>query len=166
MSDLSELPTELRSHRQLEQASCAVSAFECIAKLHGLIAPDIFPLQSDPKNQKLGFGDTGFLKSLGLSCVDNHHDTVSAMTLIEKETNEGRFPLVVLGFYLPTGEWTYHTHLCVSHNAKLVLVDPAMPAIVVGKKEDLTNLLERKRREDPLKKTLHVLHYQAKNRAA
>ena len=45
MSDRSDLPEALRRHRQLEPASCAVSAFECVAKLHRLIERDISPLK-------------------------------------------------------------------------------------------------------------------------
>jgi hypothetical protein len=159
MSDLSELPAELRSHRQLEQASCAVSAFECVSKLHGLIETDTFPLQSDPKNQMLGFGDTEFLKFLGLSPLDGHYDTQSAVALIEKETNEGRFPLISLIGQTPKGEWYYHIHLCVFHNAKLLLIDPATLDIVADKKEDLAKVLERNSQQNPERKTLHILTY-------
>ena len=159
MSDLSLLPEALRNHRQLERASCAVSAFECIAKLHGLIEPDTFPLQSDPANQNKEFGDTEFLKFLNLLPSDGLFATQNALAIIERETTEGRFPLISLLVETSSGEKGYHTYLCAQHNAKLLLIDPLKPEIVVDKKEDLENLLEHNRTTNPERKTLHVMTY-------
>jgi hypothetical protein len=159
MSDLSDLPEPLRSHRQLEDASCAVSAFEAVAKLHGLIEKDSFPLQADVKNQRRGFEDTEFLKSLGINASADHYDTQSAMDLIEKETNEGRFPLVSLLTKAPDGKLAYHVCLCAQHNG-LVLIDPGKPTIVVHGTKELANLLEGNRTNNPDRDTLHILAYE------
>lgn len=160
----SDIPPALRSHHQFPLATCAVSAFECVAILHGLLEQDKFPLQCDPTNREKGFGDIDFLESLGLSCANNLYDTQSAMVLIEKETAEGRFPLVSLRAFAVDGTpLSYHILICVLHNAKLLLVDPAKPSVVVDNKVDLANLLKRNRQDNPERKTLHILHYQMKN---
>jgi len=163
MSTLNDIPPELRNHHQFPQATCAVSAFECVAKLHELLAPDKFPLQSDETNREKGFDDTSYLKSLGLSCEDHHYDTQSATTLIEKETNEGRFPLVSLREWKADGTiLDYHIFLCALYNSKLLLVNPREPRIEAEKKEDLEKVLEYNSKNNPDRTTLHILHYQKK----
>jgi hypothetical protein len=162
MSHHDLLPPALADHHQLPGLNtCAVSAFEAVAKLHGLIVPTAFPLQLDPKNQKKGFDDTSFLKALGIDCRDAHYDTQEAMELIEEETNAGRFPLVsLLGFRQDGKPAGYHILLCALHNSKLLLIDPAKPSIEADNKADLANLLEGNRQQNPHRKTLHILTYQ------
>jgi hypothetical protein len=78
-----DIPESLRQHRQLENAWCAVSGFESIAKMHGLIAPGAFPLQPDPAKQGMGFGDTSFLLALGLQATDVSLERDVAISRIE-----------------------------------------------------------------------------------
>jgi hypothetical protein len=159
MSDLSDLPEPLRSHRQLEKASGAVSAFEAVGKLHGLIKKDSFPLQTDPKNQHRGFEDTEFLRSLVINASADHYDTQSAMDLSEKETKERRFPLVSLIGTAPGGKLSYHVYLCAHYNG-LVLIDPAKPEIMARGGNELANLLEGNRTNNRDRDTLHILAYE------
>ena len=51
---MAKLPGALDKHRQL-MTHLRGFGIEAVAKLHGLIPNDEFPLQSDPKNQKRGF---------------------------------------------------------------------------------------------------------------
>jgi len=86
------------------------------------------------------------------------------MALIEKETSEGRFPLVSLRVFAEDGSpLDYHIFLCVSHCAELVLIDPAKLEIVADNNAGLANLLERNRSDNPERKTLHILHYRVKS---
>lgn len=82
----------LPAHRQLEDWSCSVSAFEFVAKLYGLIRLDVFPLQSDPANQRKGFAESSLLADVGLKGSDDYYDVASAVTLIQSELASGRHP--------------------------------------------------------------------------
>ena len=44
-SDCYKLFDKIKHHKQLHQHSCVASAYECVAKLHGLIDTKAFPLQ-------------------------------------------------------------------------------------------------------------------------
>lgn len=157
MSALPPFLDPLQNHRQLEQDSCAVSGFECIAKLHGLIGKEEFSLQSDETNQGKGFGETEFLESLGIFASDSHHDIESALDLIETETSRGRFPLVSCITKIEQGMRYWHIKICAQNNAKLVLINPAYPMIVAEKREGLKTELEKSILPDRTK--LHMLTY-------
>lgn len=154
-----DLPEQLRSHRQLHTASCAVSGFECIAKLHKFISPSQFPLQSDPANQGMGFADTSFLKSYGLLAEDAHLARDAALDRIESETTAGRFPLVSLIARLPSGELGWHIMICVRHDADLLLIDPAYPKIQARNRVGLSAEFQRTLDAVPDRQRLHVLTY-------
>ncbi len=159
MSDSFEPLVALRNHRQLEQASCAVSAFEAVAKLHGLIEPTSFPLQSDPANQLKGFGDTEFLRSLGILPSDGHYDIQSALNLIEKETSGGKFPLAAFVKEIVGAQVRVHVYLAARDKTKLVLIDPAVPAIVAEGREGLGRLFQRSIQMYPPISDIHVMIY-------
>jgi hypothetical protein len=155
------LPEAIRQHHQDDNASCAVSGQECIAKLHGFIAPDAFPLQSDPANKKRGFGvnDRAFLKTHKIDAKDDFYDASSSVALIEAETKAGRYPLVSLIGKDPDGNWGYHTYLCAQHEGELLLVDPAKPTILVKGVPTLRAVLDANGATNPFRKTIHILSY-------
>jgi hypothetical protein len=154
------LPAALSNHYQFAGDFCAVSGFECIAKLHNLIQEKDFPLQSDTSNQYKGFGDTQFLNKWFL-CTEGHLDTAGAMALIEKETNEGRHPLVSM-FVKRSTKTEYHIFLLTNHGGDLLLIDPSSPTIVASGRVDVQKELEDHRANDPGRKTLHVFWYDLK----
>lgn len=165
MADQIALPEELANHRQLHGNFCAASGFECIAKLHRLIPKDQFPLQSDSKNQGLGFGrdDAKFL-SQWFDCKDGHFDVEAAMAFIEQETNEGRFPLVSLY------EWNnkdepigWHVFLLLQQGGKLLLVDPRQVSVTIDDRTKLRACLQLNSLLNPERKTLHLFWYQVKS---
>jgi hypothetical protein len=154
-----EIPELLRHHRQLENASCAVSGFESIAKLHGCIAPDAFPLQSDPAKQGMGFGETAFLRSLGLQATDVSLERDVAISRIEAETAAGRFPLVSL-LATQNGRTLYwHIFICVQHEGNLLLIDPAYPKVQARQKDGLNHEFQRTLDAVPDRQTIHLLTY-------
>lgn len=159
VSTLDQLPEALRQHRQLEEASCAVSAFECIGKLLGRVAPSAFPFQSDPLNQHLGFGERKFLRLFDLDATDDHYDTASAVAVIERETRAGRFPLVSLWGPDQKGVHGYHVFLCAEFRHELILIDPEIPAVALTGRADLAATLEDNRSTNPERTTLHLLTY-------
>ena len=153
------LPIQLQSHRQLERASCAASGFECIAKLNGLIAPDTFPLQSDPANQGMGFGDTGFLHSLGLKTSDKHLGREAALDCIEAEIRAEKFPLVSLLVAQTDSGRYWHIYICVQHDGKLLLIDPAIPRVQAQNRDGLTAEFQRTLDLAPDRQLIHVMTY-------
>ena len=159
MQSLEGIPEALRKHGQPEMASCAASGFESIAKLHGLIPADSFPLQSNPANQWLGFGDTTFLKSLGLLASNAELEVLEAVNLIEKETNEGRFPLAVQVTAKLDDKFACHTYVCVRHAGNLLLIDPSVPAIQAKGRKGIEDEFRSKIQQFPVRKTIHVLWY-------
>lgn len=160
-SPVDALPEAIRLHHQNDDASCAVSGQECIAKLHGFIAPDAFPLQSDPANKKRGFGadDRAFLKAHMLDAKDGFYDAPSTIALIEAETNAGRYPLVALIGKDPDGNWGYHTYLCARYEGALLLIDPAKPSILVKGTPLVRAVLDANSAINPFRKTIHILSY-------
>jgi len=96
MSIFDNLPSIMDFHNQKHKHSCVASAFEFVAKLHGLIPPESFPLQSDPKNQEQSFADSKWLTSQGLKCQHNHYNIEVVLPILEKETSSEKAPLVAL----------------------------------------------------------------------
>ena len=154
--DLSE---QLQHHRQLENASCAVSGFESVAKLHGLISPDAFPLQSDPANQHMGFGDTTFLRSLGLDASESLFAREEALDRIETETAEGRFPLVSLLVALTPRGRLWHIMVCARHDGRLLLIDPAYPKVQALDRSGLAAEIQKTLDMAPDRPKIHLLTY-------
>ena len=161
ISPADALPESLRLHYQLEAASCAASGQECIAKLHGLIPPPAFPLQSDPANQKKGFGanDRTFLESFDINGNDDGYDVPVAIALVKTETQAGRFPLVSLIGKDPDGNWGYHTFLCAQHDGKFLLIDPAKAEALIEGYPALFALFANNSVINPERKTIHILTY-------
>ncbi len=153
-----EVPEKLRQHYQFPRDFCAVSGFESIAKLEGLIAPDTFPLQSDPANVAKGFepAHRTFLDTLGLDAKDDHyHSGADAALVIGREVSAGRFPLVsmpVIG--------GFHVYIFAEDGGKLLFIDPAVPKVILRGLDALPLALENWRANSPAKhKTIHVLTY-------
>ncbi|MDZ4405231.1 hypothetical protein [Prosthecobacter sp.] len=154
-----DLPEQLRSHYQLENASCAVSGFESVAKLHGLIAPDAFPLQSDPTKQGMGFDDTSFLLSLCLLASDTHLARDIALDRIESETSDGKFPLVSLLTGQAGSTLYWHIFVCAQHGGDLLLIDPAYPKVQAQQRAGLAAEFQRTLDAIPDRQMIHLLTY-------
>jgi len=160
---LSELPDALRLHRQFNGDFCAVSGFECIAKLHGFLARDAFPLQSDPANQRKGFQPDhyAYLTKQGFICADAHHTTgAAAGAVIQKETEAGRFPLVSLPWTGSNGYWGYHVFLFARHEGAALWIDPAIPCVILRGIDAIPQALENVLTNNALqRRTIHLLTY-------
>ena len=155
--DDSKLQDILRSHKQIRDWSCSVSALEFVAKLYGLLALDSFPLQQDEGNQKKGFGESTLQASLGLTGEEGHYDAQSALALIEEETNQGRFPIVSLANLPATPpRLTFHIHVAVSLQSQPTLIEPANGQVLATGKEDLAKELERNCQGNPVYSTIHI----------
>lgn len=160
---LAELPDVLRSHRQFAGDFCAVSGFECITKLHGILARDEFPLQSDPANQYRGFQPDHYtyLTEHRFVCTDGHYPNgIAAGAMIQAETNAGRFPLVSLPWQGGDGKWGYHIFLFVRHEGVMLWIDPAIPCVMLRGIDAIPQALENLRVNNPLgRRTIHLLTY-------
>lgn len=166
MEDTIALPNELSKHHQLPGNFCAASGFECIAKLHHLIPKDQFPLQSDDTNEGLGFGkdDTKFLNQW-FDCRDSFFDAEAAISLIEKETHDGRFPLISLFEWERNKPIGWHVYLFLRYQEKLLLVDPRVVEVVTSDLPRLKALLGLNILTNPEKRQkLHVFWYQTKGK--
>jgi len=148
----------LPAHRQLEDWSCSLSAFEFVAKLYGLIGLDIFPLQSDPANQRKGFVEPSLLADVGLKGSDDYYDVASAVTLIQSELTSGRHTVVSLLTFqtmgLPAG---YHIYVAVDGQQGPCLVDPATRSVLAVPSTDLSHIFAANSARNPERKTIHVL---------
>ena len=149
------LQKAMSSHHQKLGMSCVASAFEFVAKLHALIPPKAFPLQSYPENQEQSFADCKFLIAQGLKCQNNLYNIEEVFPILEKETNGGKFPLIAL---LPLKKMIppYHIYCAIQRNNQLFLVDPAVPEIVVNNKEDLTTAILQNSQVNPERKTIDI----------
>lgn len=160
---LAELPEALRLHHQFDGDFCAVSGFECIAKLHGLLAPGAFPLQSHPANQHRGFQPDHYvyLTERGFVCADMHLPTgAKAGSVIQTETDTGRFPLVSLPWQGGDGKWGYHIFLFARHEGAVLWIDPAIPCVMLRGIDAIPQALENVRVNNPLgRRTIHTLTY-------
>jgi hypothetical protein len=142
---------------------CAVSTLEFVAKLYGLLPLDSFPLQSNPANQKKGFGERDLQDALGLQGWDKFYDVQSALEIIEKETIEGRFLGVsLLVFGANQKIEGYHIFVAARLDGLPILVDPADGQVKVRAKEDLAKILEYNSRMNPERKTIHLLYLNRK----
>ena len=162
-AQLAELPDALRLHYQFNGDFCAVSGFECIAKLHGLLARDAFPLQGDPTNQYRGFEPDhyAYLTARGFNCTDLHHPTgAAAGAVIQTETEAGRFPLAALPWRGANGNWGYHIFLFARHEGVTLWIDPAIPCVMLRGMDAVPQALENVRVNNPLgRRTIHLLTY-------
>lgn len=162
-AQLAELPDAIRLHRQLDGDFCAVSGFESIAKLHGLLASDAFPLQGIPANQHRGFQPDhyAYLTERGFTCADTHYPTGQAATAaIQTETDAGRFPLASLPWQSGDGNWGYHVFLFTRHEGAMHWIDPAVPCVMLRGIDAIPQALENLRVNNPLgRRTIHLLTY-------
>lgn len=121
----SEVEQLLKSHRQLHDWTCASSAYEFIAKLHGKIAADIFPLQNDLDADKGGFQFDPFLNNIGFKSTECHKVPMDALDVLKQETMEGRYPLVaIVAAVTPQGS-LWHIMVAIQDEGEVVLLDPA-----------------------------------------
>jgi len=159
---IAELPVAIRQHHQLNGDFCAVSGFECIAKLHGFLAGDAFPLQSDAANEHKGFEPAhyAYLTERGLTCSDQHLETgLAAAQIIQQETDAGRFPLASLPWNKGRG-WGYHVFLFARHEDHVLWIDPAEPCAMLRGIEAIPIALENNRIGNPIgRRTIHMLTY-------
>jgi hypothetical protein len=123
-------PELLDQHRQLPDASSAASAYEAVAKLHGLIRPDAFPIQLGSPSKSAEFGSTDPLSGLGVQATENRYDLLLALDVVLQETKQGRYPLVSLPVDRGGGRADWRVFLCARHRSKLLLIDPAVPKVV------------------------------------
>ena len=164
LAQLAELPASLREHHQFSGNFCAVSGFECIAKLEGLLAPTAFPLQSEPASEHKGFGpaDCGYLTGLGFAVHDEHYPSgQAASTVIQAETDAGRFPLVSMPVQDAHENWAYHVFLFAKHLDAVLFINPAEPCVILRGIDAIPQVLEIMRTQHPLQHhTVHLLTYQ------
>jgi hypothetical protein len=155
-------------HRQLHRNSCSVSAFEFVAKLHGLIPLNSYPLQSDLNNQGKGFSEPDLQSEVGLCAMSDKEDynTLDALDLLREETSQGRFPIISLRAFLENGEFVgYHINVVVSEADQLMLLEPADGSVRAATTKDLEMELERSCRPilPKIRNTLHILTVRPQN---
>jgi hypothetical protein len=163
LEQLAELPEAIRQHYQFPDDFCAVSGFECVAKLEGHLAPNAFPLQSDPANLHKGFepAHCTYLTGLGFTVHDVHHPTgQAAAAVIQTETDAGRFPLVSMPVPDEQGHWGYHVFLFARHENAVIFIDPSVPRVMLRGIDQIPVALENMRNRHPLEHhTVHLLTY-------
>ncbi len=158
----SRIPRQLRKHYQFRGDYCAVSGFECIAKLEGLIAPDAFPLQSDSGNTGIGFEPKhrALLEELGVDASEDvqYKSGASASAAIISALDAGRSALISMPCLDMSPK--FHVYLCTKSGGETLLIDPAKLEILLKGADALPQALENWRMNYPSKdKTVHVLTY-------
>jgi hypothetical protein len=163
---IAEVPLAIRDHHQLNGDFCAVSGFESIAKLHGLLAGNAFPLQSDATNEQKGFEPAHYtyLTERGFTCSDQHIGTgTAAAQIIQQETDAGRFPLASIPWQ-KGGRWGYHVFLFARHEDQVLWIDPAEPCVMLRGIDAIPVALENNRTRNPIEgRTIHMLTYTRPN---
>jgi hypothetical protein len=158
---LAELPDELRKHHQFPGDFCAVSDFESLAKLEGLLDPAAFPLQMNVTNQRKGFepAHRGYLEGIGLEVDDKHYDSgAGAAAVIAAEVAAGRSVLMAMPHLEnPIGK---HVYVFTKYKGDTILVDPAEPRVKLRGMDAIPTVLENWRANSPHpEKTIHLLTY-------
>jgi hypothetical protein len=158
---LPPLSEVLKAHRQFPGDFCSVSALEFVSKCYGLTKLDQFPLQSDPQNEKKGFGEPILQSLVSLEGSEEHYDIPSALALIEKEMSADRFLAVSLRGFLVFGQIVipagYHILVAARVEGLPTLIDPATKQVLARAKEELTKVLEWNSRHNPERTTIHIL---------
>jgi hypothetical protein len=154
-----DIPERLIGHRQLPDASSAVSAYEAVAKLHGFILPDEFPLQLGPAGRKPGFGDSSLLGSFGLQTRDDRFSPIQAIDVIVRETKEGRYPLAYLFSNSTDWERSWHVGLFARHRSSLLLINLAEGKVEVSGRAAIRKRLIRTILATPGRKGIHIMTY-------
>lgn len=116
---------QLQQHRQQLPTSCAASGMEAILKLHELIPPDSFPYQDQFGGLNIGFEKISLLSDYGLLAQDSMYDIDIAISLLQQETDLGRFPLVSLLTVVNGTPLGWHIYVAAKDGSDLILIDPA-----------------------------------------
>ena len=151
----------LQVHHQRPGDYCSVSALEFVSKMYGLIPLDQHPLQSNPQNEKKGFGDKVLQNLVHLDGEDKLHDIQSALGIIETEMNQDRCLIISLATFLtPDGtnyiQSSYHIYVLVSEDGQPTLIDPATQRSVGKGIEYLTKALEWNSQMNQERKEIHI----------
>ena len=146
-------------HRMLPGASSPAAACEAIAKLHGLVPPDAFPLQSAPGTRGRKFGDASLLAAFGLQSRDGVYSPLQAIDLIMRETREGRFPLALIFSGLIDGAQYWHVCLCARHNSSPHLVNLGVARLEASGRAAIKRQLIRTALATQGRKGIHVVTY-------
>jgi hypothetical protein len=136
------LPSEvLQWHTQKSQQSCAASGMEMILKSHGLIPLDDFSIQLKYVNQNIGFGKEDDLRSRGIAPSNKTKPIIEALSDIESEILEDRFPLISLPVHREENRIWFHIFVAEPNSGLMRFLDPATAQLVEGKKEDLAKVV-------------------------
>lgn len=133
----------LFSHRQLGEMTCASSAHEFIAKLHGKLAVEDFPLQSGEDAGKAGWDFDEFLRSIGFTGQPLELLPVEAIAVLSDETENGRFPLVSVDEVRVGNQIACHVLVAVPTVNGVGLVDPGRNEFRTKSSENTLRELER-----------------------
>ncbi len=155
MSIYHNLQATMHFHNQKHPESCVASAFEFVAKLHGLIPPESFPHQENPKNQTQSFADSNVLVVQGLKCQRHFYNIGEVLPTLEKEMSSEKVALIAL-LHIGINPHAYHVYCVIRSSNQLLLVDPAVPRVVVNKTKDLTKVIQRNHHIDR-RKTFDIL---------
>ena len=152
---------QLQQHRQLLPTSCAASGMEAILKLHELIPPNSFPYQDQFGGQNIGFEKISLLADHGLLAKDSMLELEGAISLLQQETDGGRFPLVSLLTVVNGTPIGWHIYVAAKDESELLLIDPApsggdtyaksIPAVRSALRHTLDAVSDRP--------TIHILTY-------
>lgn len=112
-------------HDQKGEWTCAASAHEFVAKLHGLLAIGSFPLQKGPDAEKGGWTFNDFLVSIGFTQQPLEKPPADALVILQNEVSEGRFPMVSVDEGWSNGVVVCHILVAVPTENGVGLVDPA-----------------------------------------
>lgn len=159
---MKDIPTILKTHKQLHGWSCSASAHEFIAKLHDKLNEAEFPLQDDPASEKGGFQFESFLNGIGFAGHDDHQLPQDALDTFTKETTEERFPLVSILAGLGKSSTYWHIVVAVPSGAEVALVDPARQAFITQNRAETLKLLQDVSAAVPGREKIHFLTYNQK----
>lgn len=142
----------LAKHRQLDlQKTCSASAHEFVAKLHGKLGDNEFPLQCKPAVANLaGFQFESFLNGIGFTGRPGRVRLANAIALLEAEVSNGRYPLVSLACRDSAGNLHFHIVVAVPANGGVGLVDPGLQEVIANCSSQSLRKLEETEKERPV----------------
>tara|TARA_R110002111_G_scaffold164386_3_gene230550 strand:- start:4821 stop:5309 length:489 start_codon:yes stop_codon:yes gene_type:complete len=151
----------LQQHRQLSQTSCAASGMEALLKLHNRIDSDSFPYQTTFGDKNIGFEQVHLLSEHGLIAHDERLPLEDAITKLETETNNGRFPLVSLLTVVQDVPIGWHIYVALSEGSELRLIDPAPTGgeIYAATTAEVRQKCKYTLEAVPDRQTIHILTY-------
>jgi hypothetical protein len=123
MIPMSERLSHLQQHRQLYPKSCAPAAMEVLPKLYKLIDSDDFRFQNDHEENNIGFEKLDELRDFGIGCRVSTLSIGETLDCIERETSQGRFPLISLPVIEGGVFRDYHIYVAAQDNGTLMLIE-------------------------------------------